>query len=362
MIKENDSILVFEYFTASGEKDKCIISEAEKLIFALLDDLRDYNVDLVINKSYENIIKEYDNINPFLIDENIIDWLENNAANFKNAIFIAAENDNNLYNITRILEQNNVEIYTSSSEACFKASDKFETYNSLVNNVPQPRSFKFKIDSQGHWKRAIENLYKKWGSEDPLKPLKLIIKPLTGVDCEDIVIIDDIEDLNRDLEKIFKPGSQVLVQEFIEGTDISVSLISDGKKAVAISLNQQFIELKADKGTYLGGKIPFKSKFRDEAFEIATVAVEAIEGLKGFVGVDLLISSGEKDVHSVYLLEINSRFTTPYVGLKQIANINIGDSIIKLIDGKMGIDEIDISLDGEVEFKKSGESLEIRRI
>ena len=182
------------------------------------------------------------------------------------------------------------------------------------------------------------------------------------MDCEDIVIIDDIEDLNRDLEKIFKPDSHVLVQEFIEGTDISVSLISDGKKAVAISLNQQFIELKADKGTYLGGKIPFKSKFRDEAFEIATAAVEAIEGLKGFVGVDLLISSDEKDVHSVYLLEINSRFTTPYVGLKQIANINIGDSIIKLIDGKMGIDEIDISLDGEVEFKKSGESLEIRRI
>ena len=80
------------------------------------------------------------------------------------------------------------------------------------------------------------------------------------------------------------------------------------------------------------------------------------------MGVDLLISSDENDVHSVYLLEINSRFTTPYVGLKQIANINIGDSIIKLIDGKMGIDEIDISLDGEVEFKKSGESLDIRRI
>jgi predicted ATP-grasp superfamily ATP-dependent carboligase len=59
MTKENDSILVFEYFTASGEKDKCIISEAEALIFALLDDLKDFNVDLVINKSYENFFKGY---------------------------------------------------------------------------------------------------------------------------------------------------------------------------------------------------------------------------------------------------------------------------------------------------------------
>jgi len=362
MINENDSILVFEYFTASGEKDKCIISEAEELIFALVDDLSDFNIDLVINKSYASIVEKYDNVNPILIDENIIDWLESNAANFKNAIFIAAENNNNLYNITKILEENNVKTYTSSSEACFKSSDKYETYESLPNNIPQPRSFRFKIDPRGYWKRAIENLHEKWQAEDPLTPLKLIIKPLTGVDCEDIVIIEKIEDLTLDLDKIFKPGSRILVQEYIEGTDISVSLISDGKKAIPISLNQQFIELKDDKGRYLGGRIPYESKYEKEAFDIAADAVESMDGLKGFVGVDLIINADEKDIYSVYLLEINSRFTTPYVGLKQISNINIGKSIIDLIDEKIAIDDLNISLDGGVEFIKSGESLEIRRI
>lgn len=362
MINENDSILVFEYFTASGEKDKCIISEAEELIFALVDDLSDFKIDLVINKSYEGIIEKYDNVNPILIDENIIDWLKSNAANFKNAIFIAAENNNNLYNITKILEENNVKTYTSTSEACFKSSDKYETYESLPNNIPQPRSFRFKIDPRGYWKRAIENLHEKWQAEDPLTPLKLIIKPLTGVDCEDIVIIEKIEDLTLDLDKIFKPGSRILVQEYIEGTDISVSLISDGKKAIPISLNQQFIELKDDKGRYMGGKIPYESEYEKEAFDIAVAAVESMDGLKGFVGVDLIINADEKDIYSVYLLEINSRFTTPYVGLKQISNINIGKSIIDLIDEKIAIDDLNISLDGGVEFIKSGESLEIRRI
>ena len=362
MIRENDSILVFEYFTASGEKDMCIISEAEELIFALLDDLKEYKVDLVINKSYENIIKKYDNVNPILIDENIIDWLKDNAANFKNAIFIAAENNNNLYNITRILEENDVNLYTSTSEACLKSSDKYETYESLPINIPQPKSFRFKIDQRGYWKRAIENLHEKWQAEDPLTPLKLIIKPLMGVDCEDIVIIEKIEDLTLDLDKIFTPVSRVLVQEYIEGTDISVSLISDGENAMPLSLNEQYVELKDDKGRYLGGKLPYENKYKDEAFEIAKNAVESMDGLKGFVGVDLIINADEKDIYSVYLLEINSRFTTPYVGLKQISNINIGDSIIKLIDGKMSIDELDIALDETVEFKKSGDSLEIRRI
>ena len=362
MTNENDSILVFEYFTASGEKDKCIISEAEALIFSLVEDLKDYNVDLVINKSYENIVKEYENVNAILIDEDIISWLEENASRFAKAIFIAAENNNNLYNITRILEENNVKTYTSSAEACLKSSDKYETYEALFNIVPQPRSFRFKIDPKGYWKRAIENLHEKWQAEDPLTPLKLIIKPLIGVDCENIVIIENIEDLTLDLDKIFVPGSRVIVQEYIEGEDISVSLISDGKKAIPISLNKQFVELKGDKGTYIGGKLPYESKYKDEAFEISTKAVEAIEGLEGFVGVDLLINADEKDVYSVYLLEVNSRFTTPYVGLNKIANINIGKTIVELLDGEIDIDDVDIALDGEVEFKKSGDSLVIRSL
>ena len=362
MTNENDSILVFEYFTASGEKDKCIISEAEALIFSLLDDLSDYNVDLVINRGYEDYLDKYENVNPILIDIDIIDWLEDNAKDFERAIFIAAENNNNLYNITRILEQNNVKIYNSSAEACLKASDKSITYEELSGVVPQPRTFRFKIDSKGYWKRAIENLHEKWQAEDPLTPLKLIIKPLVGVDCEDIVIIENIEDLTLDLDKIFTPGSRIIVQEYVEGDDVSVSLISDGKKAIPLSLNKQFVELKNDKGTYMGGKLPYDCKYHDEAIEIAVKAVEAIGGLKGFVGVDLLINADEKDIYSVYLLEINSRFTTPYVALSKIAGISIAKKIVELLDGEIGIDEIDAALDGEVEFKKYGDHMEIRRI
>ena len=362
MTNMNDSILIFEYFTASGEKDKCIISEAEAMIFDLVEDLCDFNLTLILNESYKNVLKDYGNVNPIFITGDIVDWLEENAVNFNKAIFIAAENNNNLYKIAKILEENNVETYNSSAESCLISSDKSLSYKELLNIVPQPRTFRLKIDPKGYWKRALDNLYEKWYSEYPYAPLKLIIKPLMGVDCEDIVVIDNIEDLSYDLEKIFPPGSRILVQEFIEGTDVSVSLISDGKKAVPISLNQQFVNLKDDKGTYNGGKLPYENKYKQEAFEIAKKACESIEGLKGFVGVDLIINNDEKDVYSVYLLEVNSRFTTPYVGLKKISNFNIGKTIVDLIDEKISIDDIDVSLDGEVEFKKSEDKLIFRRI
>lgn len=357
MTSTADSILVFEYFTASGEKDKCIISEAEALLFTLIDDLKDYPLDVVINTSYADIISKYDNVNPILIDTDIISWLEDNASNFKKSIFIAAENNNSLYNISKILEDNGVFIYNSSSEACLIASDKSLTYEKIPNTVPQPRTFRFKIDPKGYWKRAITNLHEKWQAEDPLTPLKLIIKPLIGVDCEDIVIIEDIDDLSYDLEEIFPPGSRIIVQEFIDGIDISVSLICNEGKAYPISLNRQFVELKNDKGIYIGGKLPYESKFKNEAFKIAKNACESVKGLNGFVGVDLLISNDEKDIYPVYLIELNSRFTTPYVGLKKIANFNITKAIIE-----GNIQDIDISLDGEVEFKKQGNKLIIGRI
>ena len=356
MMNSNESILVFEYFTASGEKDKCIISEAEALLFALIEDLKDYELDVVVNSSYADIVSDYDNVNPILIDTDIISWLEDNASNFSRAIFIAAENNNNLYNITKILEENDVSIFTSSSEACLVCSDKFLTYESLPNNIPQPRSFRFKIDSKGYWKRAITNLHEKWQSEDPLTPLKLIIKPLVGVDCEDIIIIEDIKDLSYDLEEIFPPNSRIIVQEFIEGTDVSVSLICLDGKAYPISLNEQFVELKNDKGTYLGGKIPFESEFTQDAFDVAVNACESIEGLNGFVGVDLLIANDD-DIYPVYLLELNSRFTTPYVGLRKITDFNITKTIIE-----GNVKDIDLSLNGEVEFKKESNNLNIRRI
>ena len=51
-----------------------------------------------------------------------------------------------------------------------------------------------------------------------------------------------------------------------------------------------------------------------------------------------------------------------FLDFNKIANFNIGKSIIELLNEEINIDDIDISLDGEVEFKKVGDELEIRRI
>lgn len=353
--------MVFEYFTASGENDKCISSEAEALIRSLLDDLKDFNVSIILNNTYKHVADGYDNATPIIIDGNLEEYLKDNLNGFEKAIYIAAENDNHLYNIAKILEDNDVFIYNSNSEACFRTSDKYELFDALYNVVPQPLTNKFKIDPKGYWKRAVENLYKKWQAEDPLSTLKIIIKPINGVDCENVVILDSIDDLTYDLEKIFPPGSRILVQEYIEGEDISVSLIVNDGKAIPLSINKQFVEIRDDFERYLGGMLPYDTDFEETILEVAVRACESLEGLKGFVGVDLRLNTNENDMYNAYLIEINSRFTTPYVGLQKIAEFNIAKGIIDLVDGEITLDDLRdmVSFKGHVEFKKVKDHLMI---
>ncbi len=362
MMSMNESILVFEYFTASGQMDKSISSEAEALLYALLDDLADFKVSLLVNSAYSYIADKYDNVCPIIVDGCVEDYLKDNLDGFKKAIYIAAENDNHLYNIAQILEDKNVLIYNSSSGSCLKTSDKYLLYEEIYGVVPQPLSNKFKIDPKGYWKRAVENLYKQWHAEDPLNKLKLVIKPINGVDCENIVILEDIDELSYDLEKIFPPQSRILVQEYIEGEDVSVSLLVHNRKAVPLSINKQFIEIKNDQKCYLGGMLPYETEFKEEILKTAVKACEALEGLEGFVGVDLRVNHEDNDPYNVYLIEINSRFTTPYVGLQKISNINIAKTIIELADEKTTIDEIKnkLSLNGSVEFIKNNNELIIK--
>jgi len=76
VLKEKDSILVFEYYTASGVDDPMIISEAVALIDSLLDDLKDFNAHFLLSKKFEYIAEYHKNLKPIITEENLLKWLK----------------------------------------------------------------------------------------------------------------------------------------------------------------------------------------------------------------------------------------------------------------------------------------------
>jgi predicted ATP-grasp superfamily ATP-dependent carboligase len=116
-----------------------------------------------------------------------------------------------------------------------------------------------------------------------------------------------------------------MAQELIQGLPASVTLISNGTKAVPISLNKQDVSLKTPKqpSTYNGGTTPIDNPHKNKAFESAKKLVESIKGLKGYIGVDLVLTKKEPVV-----IEINPRLTTSYIGTRKVLNLNLAQAII----------------------------------
>lgn len=374
----DDSILCFEYFTAQGVEDLSIVSEAVEIIRSLVLELKDEDTYVLLAKQFENIFDDFDFEVKTIIIDDLCNWLEENAYVFDRAMFIAAEGDMNLYNLTKLLESKNVKVYNSDSYAVKLTSDKYETFDYLMNRVNQPMTYNILLNPKTYWKRAIQIFFDRINGDygdgnddgtvpimqkpkdipvldnsdrDEVKKYKLIAKPRYGVDCENLKIIESKRDIDE-LEDIYPNGSRFIVQEYVPGDVCSVCLLSDGKQALPISLNKQIVEIDENGGEYKGGYIPYEHPLKENAFEVAKKACEFIPGIKGFVGVDLVIAD------DVYLIEINSRFTTSYVGLEKIANINIAKTIINLIDGNISVDDIPkIEYSDKVSFLKDEEGI-----
>ncbi|MBS7611491.1 ATP-grasp domain-containing protein [Candidatus Bathyarchaeota archaeon] len=156
-----------------------------------------------------------------------------------------------------------------------------------------------------------------------LKP-PFVVKPRTGTGCEGLKVFQSSTELKRFL---LNRKREFLIQEFVKGIPASISLLTDDLKALPISLNRQFISIS--RSMYLGGYTPMHHRLLKEAFKIAVKAVEPFKGLKGYVGIDVILS---KD--GVYVIEINPRLTVSYIGLSRSLSENPSNAIIETGLGK----------------------------
>jgi tyramine---L-glutamate ligase len=115
--------------------------------------------------------------------------------------------------------------------------------------------------------------------------------------------------LQPDLRGVRREPDRVL-QQYVRGLPASVSLISDGSRAVALSVNAQAIRA-ARNFTYRGGCTPLDHPLAERAIDAAIRTCEAVPDLRGYVGIDLVLSQDEAVV-----IEINPRLTTAYLGVR----------------------------------------------
>jgi predicted ATP-grasp superfamily ATP-dependent carboligase len=143
------------------------------------------------------------------------------------------------------------------------------------------------------------------------------------VGSEGVCKAEDASVLSSVLSRVRQATSheEVLLQSFVDGIPVSVSMLVANWKILPLSLNHQLTD-SSSPFQYRGSQVPFDHQAGEYALELACAAAKAIPGLKGYVGVDLVL---QDDL--VQLIEINPRLTTSYIGLRQVSQINLAQAI-----------------------------------
>lgn len=156
----------------------------------------------------------------------------------------------------------------------------------------------------------------------------LVIKPVRGAGCEGVCLARDAQELDGAV-KMARRAAALLVQRYVPGLAASVSLLSDGQRTVALSVNQQSV--RAGRSfSYRGGRTPLDHPLAARAVEVARRTCAALPGLRGYVGVDMVLTDAEAVV-----IEVNPRLTTAYLGVRAALDRNIAALALAACSGRL---------------------------
>src|SRR5262249_27211100 len=108
-----------------------------------------------------------------------------------------------------------------------------------------------------------------------------------------------------------------IVQPFVPGVAASVAFLFGPGRCLALPPAAQRLS-EDDCFRYLGGSVPLPPPLAERARRLAWTAVETLPDLRGYVGVDVVLGDAT-DGSADWIIEINPRLTTSYVGLRALA-------------------------------------------
>jgi tyramine---L-glutamate ligase len=344
-------VLVYEFFTGGGfpegELPGGLAAEALGMLWALLADFRRWGEVRTVTALDSRFEERIPGLNrKFLPAAEVVCMLpgEHEEAYLSllkrcdAALIVAPETNGILAKLTTQAEVAGIPLLCSSASAASHAGDKARCSISLFPqaNLPAPKT---NLVSFVDTPRAAEEM-----------GCPLVIKPIDGAGSEGVYRIDRLSDLRTALPMIRRLTSHehILLQSLVNGIHASVSFLVAKDGCLPLSLNRQLIEAGLQ-FQYLGSQVPFHHPAGELALKLACKAVSLIPGLNGYVGVDLVLGDD-----NAQLIEINPRLTTSYIGLRQVARINLAQAIWNAC--RHGILPAHVPLTGQVIIKKDDSS------
>lgn len=173
-----------------------------------------------------------------------------------------------------------------------------------------------------------------------------VVKPRCGAGSQATYLIHNYLEAKKTwmAARVEWQGRDLIVQKYVAGQAVSVALLMGPVQTIPLMPARQHLS-DDDRLCYLGGSLPLPEPLAERATKLALQSVDGINGLRGYVGVDLVLGEDGTD----YAIEINPRLTTSYLGLRQLCEQNLAELMLCVVRGEQI--EVPTWKNGEVQFR-----------
>ena len=334
----NQDIFIFEFVSGGGFNQVEILSslfcEGYAMLRTIIEDFKnlgfhittllDSRIDFLSHYIKADVIKSVE------LEEDYLKKYTDCVKDSKYCFVIAPEFSNILYDLTKIVKKNKKKLLSIDLNGVKLGASKLETYKFFIaNKMSTPKSYW--IPFKGRFLDLDFILQK----VDQLNS-SIVIKPDDGVGSESIFYFEKKDDILLFFEssnKIFDANRKYLIQEYIEGDPMSVSIINNQPYEktienipIILSINAQNLQItdSTKEFAYFGGSTPI-DQFKQLKTQIEDILKSVdLSAFKGYFGIDFV----KKADNSLSFIEINPRLTTSYVGIRNVIEFNPMDLLL----------------------------------
>jgi len=327
-----EDIFIFEFVSGGGfsqvEIPSSLFCEGFAMLRSIIEDFKNlgFHITTLLDSRIEFLshYMKVDVVNSVELEEDFLKKYTDCVRNSNYCFVIAPEFSNILYNLTKIVKTNKKKLLSIDLNGVKLGASKLETYRFFIaNQMDTPESYMIPV------KGSVLDINLILQKCDQLNS-SIVIKPDDGAGSESVFYFEkknDVLHFFESVNKTFDTNRKYILQEYIEGDPMSVSIINDQplekthkNNLKILSINHQNLQIKdsTSDSVYLGGSTPV------DQFEQLRSQIEDIlkcvdlSAFKGYFGIDFVKRADD----SLSFIEINPRLTTSYVGIRNVLEFN----------------------------------------
>lgn len=191
-----------------------------------------------------------------------------------------------------------------------------------------------------------------WPDKLPVDfPYPAVLKPADGAGSQGIIFCTEPRD-GRAKRRI--AASDWRLERYCPGLAASVAVLAGPGGAHVLPACLQWLS-DDKKFRYQGGMTPLASDLNARAQSLARAVAAAMPPTIGYFGIDLVLGEAA-DGSQDFVIEVNPRLTTSYVGLRAITKQNLAGAMLAVATGR----SCDLSFDSRrVQFTADGQVVEL---